>query len=512
MHGAYKEVGAEKTAAAVCNLVEAGTFGGHCLYFTLTAATRSTVECQEGSLSLGASMTKRRKIATWVALVVSAFLLTTTWVASAGEPEARAREFLAYAGNYRISGDRLIGIDPFIMDDGTNALLISDYASGVVRRLFPVSETAFVMGSGFNAASPVELTVRFALDKQGDAKGISLRQADGTQSSGQRVALKREELTFQGAEARLAGTLIIPPTRGPRPAIILLHGSGPLTRYSFGPYPHFFSSLGLAVLIYDKRGTGSSTGVRMDASTGAAMTNSRYPDDLAADALAAMRLLQQRGDIDPQRIGFWGSSEGGMLATQVAARSKNVAFAINSSGFMEPLWKTLRYQVGAILGAAGVPQAKVEKESAFVDLWLRVARTGEGWPEFRKAQESIIESDGSWMFQSRGPFTSLEQLRWDWDHILTFDPMVALQRVQCPVLGVFGELDPLTPAARTAEDMRRVLTQAGHKDFTLRIFPKSGHSLSELPDKNRMAPGVFETLRSWLLARAQPAQISGTHQ
>lgn len=442
----------------------------------------------------------------------AAFVLAATWAASASELEAHVKESLAYAGNYRVSGDRLIGIDPFVMDDGTNALLISDYASGVVRRLFPVSKSEFVMGAGFNAASPVELTVRFALDKAGNSKSIHLRYADGTQNSGDRVALKREELTFQGAKARLAGTLIIPPTKGPRPAIILLHGSGPLTRYSFGPYPHFFSSLGFAVLIYDKRGTGSSTGVRMDASTGAAMTNSRYPDDLAADALAAMRLLQQRGDIDPHRIGFWGSSEGGMLAIQVAARSQDVAFAINSSGFMEPLWKTLRYQVGAILGAAGAPQAKVERESAFVDLWLRVARTGEGWPEFREAQQRVIESDGSWIFQSRGPFTSLEQLRWDWDHILTFDPTVALQRVQCPVLGVFGELDPLTPAARTAEDMRRVLTQAGHKDFTLRIFPKAGHSLSELPEKNRMAPGVFETLRSWLLAHAQPAQISETQR
>jgi alpha-beta hydrolase superfamily lysophospholipase len=66
------------------------------------------------------------------------------------------------------------------------------------------------------------------------------------------------------------------------------------------------------------------------------------------------------------------------------------------------------------------------------------------------------------------------------------------------VLGVFGEADILTPAARTSENMRRVLTQAGHKDFTLKVFPRAGHSLSELPEKNRMAPGVFETLRSWL--------------
>ena len=51
--------------------------------------------------------------------------------------------------------------------------------------------------------------------------------------------------------------------------------------------------------------------------------------------------------------------------------------------------------------------------------------------------------------------------------------------------------------------MRRTLTAAGNKDFTFKIFPQAGHSLSELPEKKRMAPGVFDTLRTWLLARVQ---------
>lgn len=303
-------------------------------------------------------------------------------------------------------------------------------------------------------------------------------------------------MIFEGAKARLSGTLIVPQAKGPHPAIVLLHGSGPLTRYSFGPYPHFFSSLGLAVLIYDKRGTGKSTGVRTDASTGAAMTRAHYPDELAEDALAAMRVLQGRSDIDPKRIGFWGSSEGGMLTTQVAARSKDVAFVINSSGYMEPLWQTLEYQVGAILRANAVAEPAIRKQAEFVDLWLRVARTGKGWEDFRVAQDEIIKSEGYWIFQTRGPFTSPGQLRWDWDNVLTFDPRLALKHVQCPVLGVFGERDVATPAARTAENMRRELEAAGNKDVTLKIFPNAGHSLGELPDQKRMAPGVFDTLRS----------------
>lgn len=97
---------------------------------------------------------------------------------------------------------------------------------------------------------------------------------------------------------------MVPEGNNPRPVITLLHGSGPLTRYSFGPYPHFFASLGFAVLIYDKRGTGPSTGTRVDASTGRSMAREYYPEGLSSDALAALHFLQSHPDIDPRQIGF----------------------------------------------------------------------------------------------------------------------------------------------------------------------------------------------------------------
>ncbi|HEY6641933.1 alpha/beta hydrolase family protein [Povalibacter sp.] len=430
-------------------------------------------------------------------------LLAVLDLSSAAQPEGGASVESAPYGNYRISDQHQLGIDRFVTDDGKDAVLISDYSTGVVRRLFPVTQERFVMGVGFNTASPAELTLTFVKDDRGTVRGVSLRDARGVEQFAQRVSLRTEAVSFQNTDAKLEGTLLIPSTHGPHPAIVLLHGSGPLTRYSFGPYPHFFTSLGFAVLIYDKRGSGRSSGTRVDASTGVAMKNSLYPDELVGDALAAMHLLQQRKDIDPQKIGFWGSSEGGMLTTQVAARAEEVAFAINSSGFMEPLWQTLRYQATAIPRSQGAAVTKIEQEAAFVDWWLGVARTGKGWDDFQQAQQQLSAAGRGWLFQSRGPFTSLEQLRWDWNHVLTFDPLVELTKVRCPVLGVFGELDPLTPAHRTVENMSRTLTATGNKDFTFKIFPHAGHSLSELPEKNRMAPGVFDTLRTWLLARVQ---------
>jgi pimeloyl-ACP methyl ester carboxylesterase len=416
-----------------------------------------------------------------------------------------------YTGVYRLGGDHRLGIDRFISDNGDSTLLFCDYETGIVRPLFRISPTEFAMGPSFAVRSPVELVVEFAMDGQGAAHGLTMRPTGGAATFAAKQPSRDEEVVFRHGDITLAGTLIAPATPGPHPAIVLLHGSGPLTRHSFGPWPRFFNSLGMAVLVFDKRGTGASTGVRLDASTGAPATLSPryYPDDLADDALAALRFLQGRPEIDRKQIGFWGSSEGGMLATQVAARSKDVAFAIDSSGFMGPLWETLLYQAGALARERGAPDVDVDETMVFTRMWMEVARTGKGCEQFLTRRQAIIASGRSSLLSyESGNFTSLEQMRWVWKHILAFSPLPALRRVKAPVLGVWGEADPLTDAPKAASAMREALSKGGNRDVTVKIFPSAGHSLMETPSRKGMAPGVFDYLRQWLFARVRLSPMS----
>jgi uncharacterized protein len=413
---------------------------------------------------------------------------------------------LPYTGVYRLGGEDRLGIDRFISDSGESTLLFCDYQTGRVRPMFQVSPTEFAMGSSFTVRSPIEVTVEFQMDGQGAAQGLTVRPTGAAAAFAPREPSRDEEVVFRQGDASLAGTFMVPATPGPHPAIVLLHGSGALTRHSFGPWPRFFNSLGLAVLVYDKRGTGASTGVRLDASTGAPKTLSPryYPADLRDDALAALRFLQGRAEVDRKQIGFWGSSEGGMLATQVAARSKQVAFAIDSSGFMGPLWETLLYQAGALTRGRGAPELEVDETMAFTRLWMEVARTGRGYGEFQKRRQEIVASGRPWLLSyESGAFTSLEQMRWAWKHLLAFSPLPELRRVTCPVLGVWGEADPLTDAPKAARAMREALSKSGNRDVTVKIFPHAGHSLMETPSRKGMAPGVFDSLRQWLLARVR---------
>ncbi len=426
------------------------------------------------------------------------------------DPAASQRErafaaLLPYCGVYRLDADHAVGINRFLNDAGEGVLLFADYRTSVVRPVFDDSGGAYAMGPNFDSRAPVEMTLRFEKAADGRIARLLLRRADGVEAIAVKARTRDEGISFRQGDARLAGTLITPEGAGPHPAIVLLHGSGPLTRHSFGPYARFFNSLGLAVLVYDKRGTGGSTGRRLDASTGTPETlwPAHYPDDLLADALAALRFLQGRPEIDSRRIGFWGSSEGGMLATQAAARTNDVAFAINSSGFMGPLWKTILYQGEAMMRAAGKPEAEIAEASAFNRFWMDVARTGEGYDEFLARRDAIIRSGRTgWFFYMNGAFSSLAQMRWAWDHILTFDSLPALARVRRPVLGLFGRSDVLTDAAAASADMRRALALGAARDVTVRIIPNASHSLMETPSRRGMAPGVFDILRDWLQARA----------
>src|SRR5262249_4825407 len=80
-------------------------------------------------------------------------------------------------------------------------------------------------------------------------------------------------------------------------------------------------AMGFAVLIYDRRGSGASSGTLKDIDYAT----------LADDAIAGQNALTKLPRIDANKIGFWGFSQGGWLAVLAAQRSKAAAFAISVS-------------------------------------------------------------------------------------------------------------------------------------------------------------------------------------
>ena len=410
---------------------------------------------------------------------------------SFGEGAATPESLSPFTGIYQSKSGGITSITTFDPGDGEYRLLFTDLGSGVIRVLAPVSENVFSAGPGLLVPTPTEMQFTFERNGTEPARSFAIRKEGAGEETATKIPTINEEVAFKNGDTSLAATLISP--ANPHGAVVFLHGSGPLNRYSFGPFPDLFVSHGFAVLVYDKRGTGKSKG-NLDSST---------LDDLAADGRAAVRFLKERTHLKEGRIGLSGASQGGFLAAAVAASNPDVAFLVNLYGMYVPVWQQELYRSEAEMRADGIGAADIDEGLAFVKKEFEVAKTGKDWESLAK---TISQSKEKKWWRHVTKSDSLDELRHYWQTLYSYDPARPLEKVTCPVLAVFGELDTSTPVPQSIENMRRALAIAHNSDFTSKVFPKTGHGLlesetgasSEIPKARRLAPGFCDLMATWL--------------
>ena len=281
-----------------------------------------------------------------------------------------------------------------------------------------------------------------------------------------------EDVKFQNSDAKvtLAGTLTLPKGDGPFPAVVLVTGSGPQDRDEtlFGHKPFLvladhLTRRSIAVLRYDDRGVGKSTG-KFKGSTTA---------DFATDAAAAVAYLHARKEIDPQRVGVAGHSEGGVVAPIVAAdQPERVGFIVLLSGTGLPGYAVLDRQRADVMAASG---ASAETVGLYKRLYatLNPILIGPGTPQERGAKvvaaaKNVVAKFPEAQRKELGfdkpevcdEFGNLPTDPWT-DAFLRYDPATALKRVKCPVLALNGSLDLQVSADENLPAIEAAL-KAGH--------------------------------------------------
>jgi uncharacterized protein len=310
-----------------------------------------------------------------------------------------------------------------------------------------------------------------------------------------------EEIRYENKAggAKLAGTLTLPPGKGPFPAVLLITGSGQQDRDEalMGHRPFLvladhLTRKGIAVLRVDDRGTGGSTGEVMTATT----------EDFAGDVLAGVEFLKGRGkQIDIHKIGLIGHSEGGTIAPMVATRSQDVAFIVMMAGTGVPGDAILMAQVES-LSKAGVPAPDVAKNLDMERQVLQIIKK-ESDPKMREARLRELSSELS-AHAEASPW-----LRF----FIMYDPAAALRKVTCPVLALNGELDLQVPSSMNLPAIAKALEDGGNRDYEIVKFPKLNHlfqtSRTGLPSEygeieETIAPVALETMSGWILRHTQP--------
>ncbi|MCH8267444.1 MAG: alpha/beta fold hydrolase [Acidobacteria bacterium] len=437
-----------------------------------------------------------------VSIVLSAALIAVLMAAAILAVQARAQEQVhstdleKFSGVYELSPKQFVYIQPWPGDE--TKLAYSDEA-GQLRALIPVAESIFSAGPGLLLFTPTELQITFIQNSEGKVTRLIREQNGFPDRSARRLAAyKREMVSFRNGEISLEGILFAPSGKGVHPAMVLIHGTGAGDRNTVLPIVHFLVRHGMALLSYDKRGVGGSTGDWHTVSL----------EELAGDALAAVKFLQSRKEIDSKKIGVFGVSQGGWVAPLAASQSNDIAFVISVSG---PAMSPAEVELGRLahnLHARGFSENAVQEALALRKLLDQVARGKLSWEEFQAAAEKSRKT--KWFPHAHVPPSADSWLFEHWRRLpLDYAPGPVIAKLHVPVLALFGGLDHTVLPDQNAEKWRVALEEGEVADYTIKIFPSGNHMLleartgtqEEYPTLKRFVPGYEPMLLDWLRER-----------
>jgi pimeloyl-ACP methyl ester carboxylesterase len=337
-----------------------------------------------------------------------------------------------------------------------------------------------------------------------------------------------EEVNFPGPDTSIvfAGTLTHPFSSDKNkkasvkyPAILLITGSGAQNRDEeiMGHKPFMvladhLTKAGFAVLRVDDRGTAKSTGTYTGATTA----------DFVKDAASALEFLKKQNMIDPKKIGLLGHSEGGLIATMLAAEKKELAFIILMAAPGVPSLDLMVEQNIALLKANGMSdsasQAYGALYRAIAPAILSSLDTAEANRKGRTVFDSWFALQTDAVIKTLGLRESFKQniylkkftqeLFTPWfKYFMQADPGPYLQKLNCKVLALNGEKDIQVVATPNLEGIRKSLKKSKSRQYDIVFLPGLNHLLQTCqrctPQEygkldETISPAALELISSWL--------------
>ncbi|MBT3209387.1 MAG: alpha/beta hydrolase [Bacteroidetes bacterium] len=284
------------------------------------------------------------------------------------------------------------------------------------------------------------------------------------------------------ADLTLAGTLTFPDRGMKFPAIILISGSGAQNRDEeiLGHKPFlviadYLTRNGFAVLRYDDRGFGESTGDFATATT----------ENFASDTKAAIKFLQNHKKIDAGKIVLIGHSEGGMIASMIAAKNENLAGVVLLAAPGIVGKDILLKQTEEIKRIGGESEKEIRKS---VKISKKIYAVVSNDLDYEKAAKKIRKiylsySHGMDDSEKRKNGLSSDQIELTIRQILSpwfvyflkLDPQEYLQKTRCPVLAINGSKDLQVDAKTNLQAIEKALKIGGNSNYKILEMPGLNH-------------------------------------
>jgi uncharacterized protein len=319
---------------------------------------------------------------------------------------------------------------------------------------------------------------------------------------GKRVAFDMTETKFQGAGVTLAGRLLMPKSSSRVPIVVLIHGSEHDSARDFYALQRLFPAEGIGAFVYDKRGTGASTG--------------RYTQDyllLADDAIAAVHEAKRLAGSRAGRIGYQAGSQGGWVAP-LAAKIEPVDFVIVGFGLAVSPLDEDREAIALDMTRHGYGADVMAKAMEVADATAAILLSDfrEGYDQLEAVRRKY--ENEPWFKYVHGDITfallemSQAQLRERGPELLPhvpmqYDPMPVLRNLDVPQLWILAADDTDAPSAETEHRLRALAAEG--KPIVTAVFPHTDHGIYEYETKadgtrvsTRNPDGYFAMMRDFI--------------
>jgi alpha-beta hydrolase superfamily lysophospholipase len=406
-----------------------------------------------------------------------------------------------YEGSYSLGGSRILTLS---RNNAGSGFWYLDLPSGRTGFLFNLSEREFTAGPCLYCAGPEYLRLGFAPSSGGAARSVTVTVGGRTIEARRAEGYREVEVNFTGRDGtRLAGSLFVPDRAGRLPAVVMAHGSGAQTRNGYYGHIRFlaeaFARRGIAVLAFDKRGTGRSQG---DWERAGFAT-------LADDVAAAVAYLRTRPDVRPDRIGLTGLSQAGWIMPMAATRAGGIRFiqhfsAASPMGVREQERRRLILQ----MEAERFPQAEIDAAARIRDMMDHYAATGENWEALERAAAPV--ANGRWMRQFIGGLPAPDAPDWPWlREAFGYDTRPDFARFAGSWHVLYGDRDIIAPIREGRAMLEAAIRGGPSRDVTIEVIERATHNFleaetgsdREFSGLTRFVPGYHAKVVGWAARR-----------
>jgi uncharacterized protein len=328
-----------------------------------------------------------------------------------------------------------------------------------------------------------------------------------------------DSVEYENADhtVHLGATFSYPKSGGPFLTALLITGSGLQDRDEtiFGHKPFaviadYLTKKGFAVLRVDDRMKGKSTGDVKNATSA----------DFAEDALTSIQYLLRRKEVDKNKIGVIGHSEGGFIAPMLYSKWPHLAFIISLAGtgvkgeeislyqtqMAKPLFDSASYQ--ALYDLNKITLNTISKNAAQPDsvIITTIKKEFADWKS--KQPDSVLKKLHADMASPEMYAMQVKPQVMPWTkYFLSTDPGPFWQKVKCPVLALNGEKDIQVNAAQNISAIKANLEKGGNTKLTTIIFPGLNHLFQHCTKctvqeygqlEETFAPEVLQAMGDWL--------------